>query len=163
MSLKEDCMKKDGFSLIELLVTIAIIGILAAIAVPGYIGQQRKADRTEAATNLDTLRLVQEQTRADSGTYSPSLGAVGVSTAIRDGNWNTIRGALPRWQPGPSQNMKFSYRIITNVQMTNPNTVPWDAATNARVPCFTAVASGVVGTRVAGDIFAVDCNNNKNY
>ncbi|MGC2061570.1 MAG: prepilin-type N-terminal cleavage/methylation domain-containing protein [Thermodesulfovibrionales bacterium] len=165
-------MKKDGFSLIELLITVAIIGILAAIAIPGYIGQHRRAERTEAFANLDNLRLIEAQVFADGGNYyAPNPATVvGSTRAIRDANWTKIRfgppvPALSRWQPGPSQNMKYSYHIILNVQMTNPNTVPWDGATNALTPCFTAVATAVQGTRVFSqrDVFAIDCNNNKNY
>ncbi|MHB8880746.1 MAG: prepilin-type N-terminal cleavage/methylation domain-containing protein [Thermodesulfovibrionales bacterium] len=161
-------MKQDGFTLIELLITIGIMFILAAIAVPGYIGQQRRADRVEAYTNLDGLRLVEEQTRADTGTFSPSLGAAGSTNAVRDGNWNTIRSVLPRWQPGPAGNLKYSYRIIQNACLPNNPAVPLvlgsiiSPCVNPAV-CFTAVATGIDGTRVAGDIFAVDCNNNKNY
>jgi prepilin-type N-terminal cleavage/methylation domain-containing protein len=64
-------MSKKGFSLIELIITVAIIGILAAIAIPAYVGQQARAARTEAYTNLQNLRLVEEQFFAERGYYSP--------------------------------------------------------------------------------------------
>jgi prepilin-type N-terminal cleavage/methylation domain-containing protein len=64
-------MNKEGFTLIELLIVIAIIGILAAIAIPGYIGQQKNAARTEAYTNLQNLSLLEAQFFADKGRYSP--------------------------------------------------------------------------------------------
>ncbi len=51
-------MKSKGFTLIELLVVIAIISILALIAVPTYVGQQKRAVRTEAYSNLENLRLL---------------------------------------------------------------------------------------------------------
>jgi prepilin-type N-terminal cleavage/methylation domain-containing protein len=153
---------KHGFTLIELIIVVAIIGILAMIAIPAYTGQQRRAARTEAYTNLENLRLLQEQVFADSGAYTASLGNTGATTAVRDANLPLIQAAIPRFQPGPVANLNYSYRIIQNVQMTNTS-VPWDEATNARTPCFTAVATGVTGTRVAGDIFVIDCNNNRNF
>ena len=183
-------MNKKGFTLIELLIVVAIIGILAVIAIPAYLGQQKSATRTEAYTNLQNLRLIEEQVFADSGCYPsvfpwvcPSglpitIGAAGSTRAIRNQNYLDVQTVFPRFQPagtviGPPPltlneidrriSLNYSYRIIQNVSMTNPNTVPWDLATAAQTPCFIAVATGVDNTKVVGDIFAIDCNNNKNF
>jgi prepilin-type N-terminal cleavage/methylation domain-containing protein len=170
-------MNKKGFTLIELLIVIAIIGVLAAIGIPAYIGQQRTAARTEAHTNLQNLRLLEEQVFADIGCYplinpglpgacpSPagSIGAAGSATATRDANLPLIQAVLTRFRPGPSTGLNYSYRIIQNQSMTAAPTVPWNGANAAQTPCFIAVATGVVGTRVAGDVFAIDCNNNRNF
>jgi len=73
-------MSKNGFTLIELLIVIAIIGILAAIAIPGYVGQQRNATRTEAYTNLQNLRLLEEQYFAENGVYTTDMGTIAGNT-----------------------------------------------------------------------------------
>ena len=49
-------MKKDGFTLVELIVVIAILAILAGVAVPAYSGYLKKA---EASTDITTLEAVQ--------------------------------------------------------------------------------------------------------
>ncbi|GAB4419577.1 MAG: hypothetical protein OHK0032_15490 [Thermodesulfovibrionales bacterium] len=48
---------------------------------------------------------------------------------------------------------------MQNQQITATNPLAYGALT----PCFTAIATGNTGTRVAGDVFAIDCNNNKNF
>lgn len=62
-------IRKNGFSLIELLVVILIIGILAAIAIPAYSEHLIKARIAEATGGLSQMRLKIEQYYADNRTY----------------------------------------------------------------------------------------------
>ncbi len=65
-----------GFSLIELLIVIAVIGTLAGIAYPAYTDSIRKARRTEAFTALAILQQAQERHRANHAAYADSLAAL---------------------------------------------------------------------------------------
>jgi type IV pilus assembly protein PilA len=140
-------MNKKGVTLIELLIVLAIIGFLAAIAVPAYIGQQKKATRSEAYSNLENLRLLEEQFFAENGQYTGNLGTCNPN----QDNIAAIQAVMPGFRPGTG--LSFSYCIQQNV---NINGV-------AQTPCFRASAFGNTNTRVSGDIFRIDCNNNRNF
>jgi len=155
---KEVIMGKKGFTLTELIIVIAIISILAALSIPAYVGQQKRAARTEAYSNLETLRLLQEQFFAENGNYAATTGVAGVD---QPGNIALIQaaGVLPGFKPGVGTNLNFSYQIVQNQQITATNPLAYGALTR----CFTAIATGNTGSRVTGDTFAIDCNNNRNF
>lgn len=64
-------MKKSaGFTLIELMIVVAIVSILLAIAIPAYNDQMRKSRRTEAKQILSDMQLKQEKWRSNHATYA---------------------------------------------------------------------------------------------
>ena len=56
---------KKGFTLIELMIVVAILGILAAIAVPNFLRYQLRSKTSEARTNIGAIRLSMEAFRGD--------------------------------------------------------------------------------------------------
>ena len=77
--------QQTGFSLMELMIVVAIIGILAAIALPAYQDHVRRAKAVEAAAILDEMRLRMEQSFQDNRTYA-DVNGVGLCNAPTGAN-----------------------------------------------------------------------------
>lgn len=71
--------KQSGFSLIELMIVIAIIGILAAIAYPSYIQYLRRSNRADAQSLLMNVAARQQQRLLDVRSYASALSDIGVT------------------------------------------------------------------------------------
>ena len=91
--------KSKGFTLIELMIVVAIIGILAAIAIPNFMSYQCKAKQSEAKSNLGTIRTTQEAYLAEYDVYGADLEDIGYS--------------------GPKGNARYSYTITAVNNATN--------------------------------------------
>jgi type IV pilus assembly protein PilA len=69
--------KQEGFTLIELMIVVAIIGILAAIAIPNFLQYQMKSRQSEAKTNLQAVKTSEISFQAERGCYIGVLAEVG--------------------------------------------------------------------------------------
>ena len=67
----------SGFTLVELMVVVAIIGILAAVAIPNYQKFQAKARQSEAKIALSAVYTSEKSFSVENNTYTACLGAIG--------------------------------------------------------------------------------------
>ncbi len=88
--------RQRGFSLLELIVVVSMIGVLAAIALPNLIQTPRRAKEAVLKTNLRTLREVIDQHYGDKGFYPPSLETLVEEGYLRDVPYDPMTNQ-PEW------------------------------------------------------------------
>lgn len=76
-----------GFSLIELMIVVAIVGIIASIAYPSYMNAIRESRRTEGRNALLNIELLQQKHRANNTTYGTTANILGAGTTTENGHY----------------------------------------------------------------------------
>ena len=121
--------KQNGFTLIELMITVAIIGILAAIAYPSYTQYIVRANRSAAQSFMFAVSNKQEQYMLDARSYA------GGTTALADFNVT---------EP-PEVSGKYTFAVACTMP-----TVVGSCTAFAGVPTYVVTATGI-GTQATND------------
>ena len=104
-----------GFTLIELMIVIAIIGILAAIAIPNFLNYMCKSKQAEAKTNLGEIAVLEESYYGEHNTYTNDTGDLGFETKGNARYTYTI----------PTANANAFTAQATSTRVNGSNTDTW--------------------------------------
>ncbi len=134
---------KKGFTLIELMIVVAIIGILAAIAIPNFLRFQAKSKQSEAKTNLGGIFT------AETAYFAEKNGFNGLDVI----SW------------APTGTARYAYSAGNNFTLGD-NTAAHVTAANGKgvydntAYSFTAAAAGNIDTDTFLDEWTIDHNRN---
>lgn len=140
-----------GFTLMELMVVLAIVGILAAIALPSFMTQIRKSRRSDAITEVYRVSQAEERFRAGNPAYSSNLGTVpatsGLSLSPSTGAITTYNMANGYYSIGISNTSATRYTITataTNAMASDTGCLTLVMDMSSGVITYTSTATGGV-------------------
>ena len=75
-------MFKKGFTLLELMLVVIIVGIIATFAIPGYLGVRQRAEGRQASTQLRLIHTAEKLKHLEEDLYTACAGFAACNTAL---------------------------------------------------------------------------------
>lgn len=148
--MKKFLSKDEGFTLIELMVVVAIIGILSAIAVPNFKKYQAKSKQSEAKIQLASVYTVETGSMADYDAYATCLDTLGYDTSPRGYyavGFNKAEVTQVAGRNASCKNTTFAFAPTTQLK-----------AGSTKAPTAIAATTSIVST--PGDTFIASADGN---
>ena len=156
--------RNGGFTLIELMIVVAIIGILAAIAIPNFLRFQLRARVGEGKTNIAAIRTAEESYNAEYGVYVGAAAAPALCAPTNSKcNWPLAPAGFNTVGWFPEGEVYFNYAVRTGVA-TGPvytieawSNIDADLAFNSwgYVHAVPGAVAGLAGTATLGAVCPV--------
>jgi prepilin-type N-terminal cleavage/methylation domain-containing protein len=121
--------RQSGFTLIELMVVVALVGILASIALPSFAGQSRKAKGdSEVSAFFAELKVREEQYAVENGVYLSTGASESTTFPATPSASGTTLGTLPAtWQSlkirTPESTARCGYVVIAGIKTGTAGTM----------------------------------------
>ncbi len=138
----------NGFTLVELMITVAILSILAAVAIPAYSNYINRAKQADAIIGLKAAQMAQEQFFSENNAYSSTVDILpGFSDATVDNSY--VKG---EYTLSASASTVPSFSIVA-IRVVGGATDRWTISDTNVNPVFDTSVSGIKGYSVFSWIF----------
>jgi type IV pilus assembly protein PilA len=160
---------QKGFTLIELMIVVAIIGILAAIAIPAYQNYTIRAQVTEGLSLADNYQTAVAEFYQNNGTFPAGVSAAGSATTIAMpgasvGKYvsavTVVTGNVEITYSGSAVNSKLKGDILyLNVGTDTNGDVAWVCGLQSTNPPTGVTLNGAATTTVPAQYLPSSCHN----